>query len=103
MQHVVQVDSNERHEGTCVYYHKYRGYGRHVCTRPIREIPVDRVSAPLPRFLEPSHVGTIPTNKVFVHWKQLTSDDRFPFLVKGLQAASLFSKYLTEVHCVFWV
>ncbi|CAE7849357.1 hcp [Symbiodinium microadriaticum] len=58
-----QVDSNARHFGTCVYYHKWRGYG----------------------FLEPTHVGTVPTNKVFVHWKQLTSDDRFPFLVKGME------------------
>ena len=31
-------------------------------------------------------MGTVPTNKVFVHWKQLTSDDRFPFLVKGMEA-----------------
>ena len=43
----------------------------------------------LTRFLEPTHAGTVPTNKVFVHWKQLTSDDRFPFLVKGLEARTV--------------
>ena len=39
-------------------------------------------------------MGTVPTNKVFVHWKQLTSDDRFPFLVKGLEAG-LFRRLLS--------
>ncbi|CAK9040935.1 unnamed protein product [Durusdinium trenchii] len=57
-----QVDVNERYFGTVIFYHKYRGYG----------------------FIEATEAD-IPTEKVFVHWKQISSDDRFPFLVKGLE------------------
>lgn len=57
-----QVDVNARYFGTVIFYHKYRGYG----------------------FIEPMETE-IPTEKVFVHWKQISSDDRFPILVKGLE------------------
>eukprot|EP00435_Cladocopium_sp_Y103_P073406 s216_g43.t1 len=57
-----QVDVNARYFGTVIFYHKYRGYG----------------------FIEPTE-AEIPTEKVFVHWKQISSDDRFPILVKGLE------------------
>eukprot|EP00931_Biecheleriopsis_adriatica_P088985 TRINITY_DN63197_c0_g1_i1.p1 TRINITY_DN63197_c0_g1~~TRINITY_DN63197_c0_g1_i1.p1 ORF type:complete len:359 (-),score=78.02 TRINITY_DN63197_c0_g1_i1:128-1204(-) len=58
-----KVDPSARHFGTVLFYHKWRGYG----------------------FIEPTNKGSIPQDKVFVHWKQLSSDDRFPFLTQGLE------------------
>ena len=34
-------------------------------------------------------MGLVLSTKVFVHCKQLTSDDCFPFLVKGLEARTV--------------
>jgi len=58
-----QADPNQRFYGTVLFYHKWRGYG----------------------FIEPTPKGSVPLERVFVHWKNLSSDDRFPFLVQGLE------------------
>lgn len=58
-----QVDENARYTGTVMFYQKWKGYG----------------------FIEIAQTGVIPTDKLFVHWKQLQSDDRFPFLQKGME------------------
>lgn len=58
-----QVDQNVRHRGTVEMYAKWRGFG----------------------FVTMTQQGIVPTNKVFVHWRQILSDDRFPFLVKGME------------------
>jgi len=58
-----QVDENARYTGTVSMYAKWKGYG----------------------FVEFSQPGVVPMDKVFVHWKQLQSDDRFPFLNKGME------------------
>jgi len=58
-----QVDPNQRFYGTVLFYHKWRGYG----------------------FIEPTPKGSVPVEKVFAYWKNISSDDRFPFLVQGLE------------------
>ncbi|CAE8607054.1 unnamed protein product, partial [Polarella glacialis] len=58
-----QVDPNARYIGTVSGYNKWRGFG----------------------FIEPAQAGLAPGDKLFVHWKALVSDDRFPSLVPGLQ------------------
>merc|ERR1712232_381076 len=58
-----QVDQKARYIGTVAFYHKFRGYG----------------------FLELHQKGVVPNDKIFVHWKELCSDDRFPILTKDLE------------------
>lgn len=58
-----QVDPTARFTGTVTFYQKWRGYG----------------------FIEPTQKGLIPTEKVFVHWKAIESEDRFPCLTQGLE------------------
>lgn len=56
-----QVDENARYTGLVTFYAKWKGYG----------------------FVEVAQKGVVPNDKLFIHWKQLQSDDRFPFLQKG--------------------
>jgi len=58
-----QVDANARYTGTVSFYQKWKGYG----------------------FVELAQKGVVPQDKLFIHWKQLASDDRFPFLTKGME------------------
>jgi len=58
-----QVDQNARYTGTVSFYQKWKGYG----------------------FLDVAQKGVVPQDKLFVHWKQIASDDRFPFLAKDLE------------------
>jgi len=57
-----RVDERTRHTGTVKTYNKLSGYGFISC---------------------PS--GLVDGDEVFCHWKSITSDDRFPFLYKGLE------------------
>ena len=57
-----EVDPNARYNGTVNFYHKWKGYG----------------------FIDVATPGVVPNNRVFVHWRQLQSDDRFPFLQKDV-------------------
>lgn len=54
------VDKDARYEGTVLEYHKWSGYG----------------------FIKPEEDGVVPKNKVYVHWSNIQSEDRFPFLMK---------------------
>lgn len=58
-----QVDSNARYAGTVDFYQKWKGYG----------------------FLKITQPGVVPNDRIFVHWKQVMSDDRFPFLSKDIE------------------
>lgn len=57
------VDPNAQYTGTISFYHKWKGYG----------------------FIEVAQKGVVPQDRLFVHWRNIQSDDRFPFLVKGLE------------------
>merc|ERR1740130_2047874 len=59
----LSVDSSARYTGTCEAYFKWKGYG----------------------FLTMSQTGIVPNDRLFCHWRNVQSDDRFPFLVKGLE------------------
>jgi len=58
-----QADPNARYTGTVSFYQKWKGFG----------------------FIELDQKGVVPNDRVFVHWKQLQSDDRFPILQKEMQ------------------
>jgi len=57
-----KVDETIRHAGTVKNYNKLNGYGFISMT-----------------------AGVVPENEVFVHWKSIQSEDRFPFLHKELE------------------
>jgi cold shock CspA family protein len=45
------------------FYHKWKGYG----------------------FIDVTQKGVVPQDRLFVHWRNIQSDDRYPFLVKGVE------------------
>jgi len=57
-----RTSPDTRFHGTVSFYHKQKGFG----------------------FIDCSDRSVAPNGKVFVHWKNIESDDRFPFLVEGL-------------------
>lgn len=58
-----QIDPDARYTGTVSFYAKWKGYG----------------------FIDVSQPDVAPNGRLFVHWRNLQSDDRYPFLVKGLE------------------
>jgi len=58
-----EVDDAARYTGTVDFYAKWKGYGFIILQQP----------------------GIAPSDKVFVHWKSIQSDDRYPYLVKDLE------------------
>jgi len=64
------VDPEKRYSGKVSYYSKLRGYG----------------------FIE-VEAGLVPENKLFVHWRGIESQDRFPFLVKDLDVEFSIAKW----------
>ncbi|CAE8651102.1 unnamed protein product, partial [Polarella glacialis] len=57
------VDPEARYAGKVTYYNKWKGYG----------------------FVEMSEKGLVPEDRVFVQWRNIQSEDRFPFLVKDME------------------
>ncbi|CAK9101210.1 unnamed protein product [Durusdinium trenchii] len=57
------VDKDARYTGSVIDFNKWRGFGH---------ITMDEK-------------GVVPGDKVFVHWKNIQTDDRFPRLQQGLQ------------------
>mmetsp|Transcript_59609 Transcript_59609/g.160629 ORF Transcript_59609/g.160629 Transcript_59609/m.160629 type:complete len:315 (+) Transcript_59609:822-1766(+) len=57
------VDEEKRHLGKISFFSKLRGYG----------------------FIEVPEEGLVPENRLFVHWKNIKSEDRFPFLTKDME------------------
>lgn len=57
------VDTTVRYTGTVAFYAKWKGYG----------------------FINVAQPGVVPGDQLFVHWRQIASDDRFPFLMKDLE------------------
>eukprot|EP00930_Biecheleria_cincta_P027099 TRINITY_DN19038_c0_g1_i1.p1 TRINITY_DN19038_c0_g1~~TRINITY_DN19038_c0_g1_i1.p1 ORF type:complete len:322 (+),score=72.49 TRINITY_DN19038_c0_g1_i1:106-1071(+) len=58
-----EVDKEARYVGTVTDYSKWRGFGH----------------------IELDQKGVVPGDSVFVHWKNIQTDDRFPRLHQGLQ------------------
>jgi len=56
------VDKDARYTGSVIEFNKWRGFGH---------IAMDQK-------------GVVPGDKVFVHWKNIQTDDRFPRLQQGL-------------------
>jgi len=56
-----EIDKDVRYTGTVSGFWKFKGYG----------------------FIDLDQKGVVPGDKVFVFWKSVQSDDRFPCLVKG--------------------
>lgn len=57
------IDENARYSGTVSVYNKWQGYG----------------------FVTLAQEGVVPDNKLFVHWSNIKTSDRFPFLLKEQQ------------------
>eukprot|EP00933_Yihiella_yeosuensis_P013475 TRINITY_DN12473_c0_g1_i1.p1 TRINITY_DN12473_c0_g1~~TRINITY_DN12473_c0_g1_i1.p1 ORF type:complete len:345 (+),score=97.21 TRINITY_DN12473_c0_g1_i1:73-1107(+) len=57
------VDKEKRFTGTCNSYSKWRGFGH----------------------IELDEKGVVPGDSIFIHWKNIQSDDRFPRLKEGLK------------------
>eukprot|EP00425_Heterocapsa_triquetra_P007983 CAMPEP_0195160180 /NCGR_PEP_ID=MMETSP0448-20130528/186537_1 /TAXON_ID=66468 /ORGANISM="Heterocapsa triquestra, Strain CCMP 448" /LENGTH=290 /DNA_ID=CAMNT_0040198981 /DNA_START=18 /DNA_END=886 /DNA_ORIENTATION=- len=56
------VDGEKTFKGTCSAYYKFNGYG----------------------FVTPDEKDALPSEKVFVHWKNIVTNDRYPSLTKDL-------------------
>ncbi|CAE8637021.1 unnamed protein product [Polarella glacialis] len=58
-----EVDKDARYTGEVAAYYKHSGYG----------------------FIVPDQEGLVPGDKIFVYWKNIQSDDRFPTLSQGMK------------------
>lgn len=57
-----EIDKEARYAGTVESYHKWSGYGFITLDKP----------------------GIVPKDKIYVHWSNIQSEDRYPFLQKGM-------------------
>lgn len=53
-----ELDKEKRYKGTVTTYFKWKGYG----------------------FITPEEKGVVPGDKIYVHWSNIQTDDRYPFL-----------------------
>jgi len=58
-----KVDPAARYTGTVSSYYKWKGVG----------------------FIEVQQPDVVPGDKLFIHWSNIQTDDRFPFLVEGME------------------
>lgn len=89
-----QVDGQLRYTGVVKRYYKWKGAG----------------------FIDLDQEGVVPGDNVFVHWSNLQTDDRYPFLIEGMRVefglqvwrfqkrkwqarkeAQIRAKYVTEI------
>lgn len=75
-----QIDVNARYTGTVSFYAKWKGYG----------------------FIEMAQKGVVPNDRLFVHWRQLQSEDRFPFLSKGMEVEFGLLKWKDAINRNIW-
>jgi len=68
------VNPNKRFTGSVNAYWKFQGYG----------------------FIEPDQGDALPGGRVFVHWKDISSSDRFPSLVKETRVQFSLIKFTKE-------
>jgi len=70
-----EVDGEARYQGKVSMYRKFSGFG----------------------FIDIEEKGKVPGDKVFVYWKALDSEDRFPVLQEGLDVEFSLLKYKDRV------
>jgi len=66
-----EVNEDARYSGVVSYYSKLKGYG----------------------FIRVAEKDVVPTDLLFVHWRAIQSEDRFPFLVKDLEVEFSLQKW----------
>jgi len=66
-----EVDTETRRLGTVGFYSKLKGYG----------------------FIEMKDKGLVPEDRIFVQWRSIKSEDRFPFLTKDLEVEFVVAKW----------
>lgn len=59
----VDIDEDARYNGEVVYYNRNKGFG----------------------FIKVEEEGVVPEDKVMVHWQEIQTSDRWPYLVQGLK------------------
>jgi len=69
-----KVDEKKTHKGECVYFNKRGGYG----------------------FIKPDASNVAPDDKVMVFWKELKTDDRWPYMHKGMKCEFKLSKFVPK-------
>merc|ERR1719424_2680331 len=67
------IDKDGRYPGTVISYQKWHGYG----------------------FIQPDQAGLVPEDKLWVHWSNIQTEDRFPFLTKDLKVEFGLMKFVT--------
>jgi len=67
------VDKDARYTGTVTSYAKWQGYG----------------------FIQPDQADLVPGDKLWVHWSNIQTDDRYPFLTKDLKVEFGLMKWVT--------
>eukprot|EP00929_Paragymnodinium_shiwhaense_P045023 TRINITY_DN23057_c0_g1_i3.p1 TRINITY_DN23057_c0_g1~~TRINITY_DN23057_c0_g1_i3.p1 ORF type:complete len:120 (+),score=20.96 TRINITY_DN23057_c0_g1_i3:68-427(+) len=72
------IDKEARYTGTVSTYYKWKGYG----------------------FIKLSQEGVVPHDTIFVHWSNVQTDDRFPFLVKDAQVEFGLFKWMEDITVV---
>jgi len=70
-----EVDQDARYTGKVSKYEKWKGFG----------------------FIEMNEKGVVPDDKVFVFWKGLESEDRFPTLVPDMDVEFSLQKYRDQM------
>mmetsp|Transcript_28191 Transcript_28191/g.49206 ORF Transcript_28191/g.49206 Transcript_28191/m.49206 type:complete len:321 (+) Transcript_28191:37-999(+) len=71
-----EVDKTARYQGTVVAYYKWSGYG----------------------FIAPDTPGLVPDGHLFVHWRNIQTDDRVPFLLKDMKVEFGMMKFKDHKH-----
>lgn len=73
-----EVDKTARYTGTVTAYYKWSGYG----------------------FITPDTPNLVPDGQLFVHWRNIQTDDRVPFLTKDLKVEFGMMKFRDPKHKV---
>jgi cold shock CspA family protein len=69
-----KVDEKKTFTGECVYFNKRGGYG----------------------FIQSDNKNACPNGKAHVYWRDINSDDRWPFMYKGLKVTFNLSKFVPK-------
>ncbi|CAE8678589.1 unnamed protein product, partial [Polarella glacialis] len=71
-----EIDLDARYTGKVAFYSKLKGFG----------------------FIDMDQQGIVPEDKLFVQWRNIDSNDRFPFLVTGHEVEFSVTKWKDAAH-----